>query len=177
MLNKFCVMFSNFTYDLISYHRLVVERELWSGGSRISFLCVLLNDGIHTCNKHTVVTQDISELPYNVTMSHLCRLFGHWTHCVNIKKISKELIKYFCFQAVCKLQSKWPQKLSLLQTIHFVCLRANNSIMIHEPHILFSKCYISILPIIAPSTACHEEVSQTHSYKKTSNEFLLRYSI
>lgn len=65
MLNKFCVMFSNFTYDLISYHRLVVERELWSGGSRISFLCVLLNDGIHTCNKHTVVTQDISELPCN----------------------------------------------------------------------------------------------------------------
>lgn len=176
MLNKFCVMFSNFTYDLISYHRLVVERELWSGGSRISFLCVLLNDGIHTCNKHTVVTQDISELPCNnVTfMQTLWSLNSLCQYQENIKRIN---IKYFCFQAVCKLQSKWPQKLSLLQTIHFVCLRANNSIMIHEPHILFSKCYISILPIIAPSTACHEEVSQTHSYKKTSNEFLLRYSI
>lgn len=52
-------------YGFICYHRLVVETELWRGGSRISFLCVLLNDGIHTCNKHTVVTQEIRELPCN----------------------------------------------------------------------------------------------------------------
>lgn len=77
-------MFSNSNIELISYHGLVVERELWSGGSRVGFLCILLNDGVYTCNKHIVLTQEIREPPcYNVTFNH----------CVNIKKISKELPK------------------------------------------------------------------------------------
>lgn len=139
-------MFSNSNIELISYHGLVVERELWSGGSRVSFLCILLNDGVYTCNKHTVVTQEIREPPcYNVTFIQTLKSLCQYQK--NIKRV----IKIFLFPS------------SHLQTL---CLRVKNSIIMHEPHILFSRFYISILPIIAPSTACHEEVSETHSYKK-----------
>lgn len=52
---KFCVMFLNLNIELISYYGLVVERELWSGGFRVSFFCILLNDGVYICNKYIVV--------------------------------------------------------------------------------------------------------------------------
>lgn len=54
-------MFSNSNIELNGYHGLVVERELWGGGSRVSFLCILLNDGVHTCNKHTVLRTTMSQ--------------------------------------------------------------------------------------------------------------------
>lgn len=64
--------------------------------------------------------------------------------------------------------------MAVLQTL---CLRVKNLIITHEPHILFCRFYISILPIIAPSTACHEEVSETHSYKKIKDFFTLAINI
>lgn len=148
-------MFSNSNIELISYHGLVVERELWSGGSRVSFLCILLNDGVYTCNKHTVVTQEIREPPcYNVTFIQTLKSLCQYQE--NIKRV----IKIFLFLSS---HLQVTEYMAVLQTL---CLRVKNSIIMHEPHILFSRFYISILPIIAPSTACHEEVSETHSYKK-----------
>lgn len=81
-------------YYLIGYHGLVVERELWSGGSRVSFLCILLNDGVYTCNKHNVLTQEIREPPcYNVTFIQTLKSLCQYQE--NIKRVTK----VFLFQS------------------------------------------------------------------------------
>lgn len=56
MLKILCNVFKFMVvYYLIGYRGLVVERELWSGGFRVSFFCILLNDGVYICNKYIVL--------------------------------------------------------------------------------------------------------------------------
>lgn len=148
-------------YYLIGYRGLVVERELWSGGSRVSFLCILLNDGVHTCNKHTVLTQEIREPPcYNVTFIQTLKSLCQY------QEISKELPKYFCFKAVIfKLKSIW-----LYCRLCVWEWKIQLSCMSHTFY-LVSSTYLSY-PLLHPQQLAMRK-SQRHTATKRLNEVLL----
>lgn len=155
---KFCVMFSNSNIELISYHGLVVERELWSGGSRVSFLCILLNDGVYTCNKHTVVTQEIREPPcYNVTFIQTLKSLCQYQE--NIKRV----IKIFLFLS--RLQSIWLYcRLCVWEwKIQLSC--------VSHTFYLVSSTYLAY-PLLHPQQLAMRR-SQRHTATKRLNEVLL----